>query len=267
MTDPLPPGLTFVQDNPSQGAYDSTTGIWTFGTIGVTQSATLLISAMVTQPGTFTNTVTKTQNEFDPNPANDTASVTVTTPSADLAITKTDGLEMILAGNNVTYTITVVNGGPSAVVGAPVTDTFPPELDPTSISWMCVAGPGASCKAPGTGTGNIDTTVSLPSGAAATFTVMARVLPAATGTLTNTAMVAPPPGTTDPDGDNNTATDMTAIVASADLIASKSSPASVTPPDRWCSPSVSPTRAHPRRRTWISRIRAPARPDLRVEHG
>src|SRR5262249_15158813 len=216
--------------NPSQGTYDHATGRWTVGTIGVNQSATLPISAMVTQPGTFTNTATKTfQNEVDPNINNDTASATRTTPSADLSITKTDGPDAVCAGNTVTSAITVVNGGPSAVVGAPVTDIFPAELDPASISWTCAAGPGASC-GKAAGTGNINTTVSLEVGAAATFTVPARVLPAATGTLANTAMVSPPPGTTDPKPGDNTATDMTAIDASADLIPSKSGPPSITPP-------------------------------------
>src|SRR4029077_14125989 len=134
---------------------------------------------------------TKTaQNEPDPNHNNDMASASVTATSvADLAITKTDGLDTVFAGNTVTYSITVSNRGPSDVVGAPVQDTFPPEL--TNVSWSCVAPMGSSCSA-GSGTGNIDTTVSLPRGGSLTFTVNARVSPTVSGVLTNTATVATP---------------------------------------------------------------------------
>ena len=45
--------------------------------------------------------------------------------------------------------------------------------------------------------------------------------PDAIGTLSNTATVAPPAGTTDPVPGNDTATDTTAITASADVQVSK----------------------------------------------
>ena len=45
--DLLPAGLTFVSDNPSQGSYEDTTGIWDVGTILDTESETLEIVATV----------------------------------------------------------------------------------------------------------------------------------------------------------------------------------------------------------------------------
>ena len=53
----------------------------------------------------------------DPRPlrrANNSATDTDTvTGSADLAITKTDGVASVIAGTSTTYTITVTNNGPS----------------------------------------------------------------------------------------------------------------------------------------------------------
>ena len=266
VNDQLPAGLSLSAASPSQGTYDSTTGIWTVGPINVTQSATLTLSALVTQVGTLTNTAIKTaQNEPDPDHNNDMASASVAATSmADLRITKTDGLDTVLAGNPVTYTIVVSNAGPSPVVGAHVTDTFPPEL--ATITWTCTNDTLSTCSVPG-GTGPIDTTVSLPAGRSVTFTVNATVLSTATGILTNTAMVMPPAGTTNPDPSNNTSTDMTTIAASADLVASKSGPASVTPPGSVMF-TVSVTNAGlihcAERRHHRS---DPAWSDVRVEHG
>jgi uncharacterized repeat protein (TIGR01451 family) len=80
----------------------------------------------------------------------------------------------------------------------------------TGVTWTCTASPGSSC--PASGTGAIDVTVDLLVGGTATFTILATVDPAASGTLVNQATVTPPSGTTDPDGSNNTSTDSTEIV-------------------------------------------------------
>ena len=111
--------------------------MWTAGSIAASHSAVLSITALVTQTGDFTNTATKTAaNEPDPNPANDSGSVTATANRvADLSVTKTDGVDSVVAGLTDTYTITVANAGPSAVTGASVADTFPAAL--TGVTWTC----------------------------------------------------------------------------------------------------------------------------------
>jgi len=106
-------------------------------------------------------------------------------------------------GSVVTYAIVVTNNGPSAVVGATVTDVVPATL--TGVTWTCVASAGSSC--PATGTGNINASVSLLAGGTATFTLTGTLSASATGTLSNTATVAPPPGTVDPVSGNDSATD------------------------------------------------------------
>src|SRR5262249_57235229 len=72
------------------------------------------------------------------------------------------------------------------------------------------------------------TTVDLPAGTAVIFTATGTVTASATGTLDNTATVAPPSGTTDPVGTNNSAEDMTTIVTQADVQIAKSGPTNVT---------------------------------------
>jgi large repetitive protein len=216
VTDHLPTGFTFVSDTASQGAYDPASGAWTVGSLAATQSALLSITARVTQLGAFTNTATRTAgNEMDPNPANDSASISSNTVlTADLSITKTNGQTLALPGDPLTYTITVSNAGPSDVSGATV----------AGVTWSCTTTAGGSCGA-ASGTGTIATTVTLPAHGVATFIATATVLPDATGTLSNTASVAAPPGTSDPDPSNNSATDPTELTPSANLSITKVGPA------------------------------------------
>ena len=82
VSDVLPAALNFASATPSQGSYDPGSGAWTVGDLAATQSATLTLTALVTQPGPFTNTASKAGgNEADPNPANDSASATGTAAS------------------------------------------------------------------------------------------------------------------------------------------------------------------------------------------
>jgi uncharacterized repeat protein (TIGR01451 family) len=253
VVDLLPAGLALSSATPSQGAYDAGTGTWSVGSLAVNGSATLTLTALVTAPGTITNTATKTaQNEPDPNPNNDTASSTITaTRVADLSITKTDGLAVVLAGNQVTYTIAVFNAGPSDVVGATVTDTFPAAL--TGVTWTCVADTGGSCGA-ASGSGNIATTVNLPAGRGAVFTATGTVSPSALGTLSNTATVAPPAGTTDPNPGNDSSTDVTTIQASADLAADKLGPPGLITAGTPVSFTITVTNAGPSTATGVTLV-------------
>jgi uncharacterized repeat protein (TIGR01451 family) len=139
-------------------------------------------------------------------------------PTADLRISKTDGVTSVQPGDAVTYTITVSNFGPQAVNAATVTDIMPAAL--TGVTWTCSASSGSSC--PASGNGNIGAAVSLLNGGNATFIVNATVSPSATGTLANTATVAAPAGVVDPIGANNTATDTdTIVLPTADLSITK----------------------------------------------
>ena len=179
VTEVLSAGLAFESAAPSQGAYDSATGLWTVGSIANGGSAGLTITARVTQAGTVTNTASVTgSDQPDPDPTDNTATVTLTTETiADLAITKTLTGPAI-PGLATTYTIVVTNLGPSPVTAASVTDVFPVAL--VAPAWTCVADPGSSCAA-ASGTGNLATTVTLEAGDRATFTVTGLIAANATG--------------------------------------------------------------------------------------
>jgi uncharacterized repeat protein (TIGR01451 family) len=132
---------------------------------------------------------------------------------ADLAITLSDGQASAVPGTTVTYTIAASNNGPDAVTGATVTDAPPAVL--TGLGWSCTATGGSSC--PPSGTGPIAASVNLAASGTATFVLTGTLDPAATGTLTNTASVAPPAGVLDPVPTNDLAIDVDTLAPRADL--------------------------------------------------
>jgi len=176
-------------------------------------SVTYTVNATVAETftGTLTNTasVTLPAELVDTYPSDNTASDTtsVLKPSADLAVTKTDGLVEIEAGKPLIYTITVTNNGPKAVVGATVSDNMPVSLE--NVTWTCAGTGGASCTA--SGTGSIADTVNLPVSGVVTYTVSATVKTSFVGDMTNTASAAVPNSMRDLDLANNTASDTTKV--------------------------------------------------------
>ncbi|MFY9821928.1 MAG: IPTL-CTERM sorting domain-containing protein, partial [Thermoanaerobaculia bacterium] len=183
----------------------------------VTYTASCTISAAATGTLSNTATVTAPAGVTDPTPGNNSATDSDTlAASADLSITKTDGVTTATPGGSVTYTITASNAGPSNATGATVADTFPASL---TCTWTCVGAGGGTCTA--SGSGNINGTVNLPAGGSVTYTASCTISAAATGTLSNTATVTAPAGVTDPTPGNNSATDSDALGAQADLSITK----------------------------------------------
>ncbi len=134
--------------------------------------------------------------------------------SADLSITKTDGVTTAVPGGSVTYTITASNAGVDPVTGATVADTFPASL---TCTWTCVGAGGGTCTA--AGSGNINDSVNLPSGGSVTYTASCTISASATGTLSNTATVSS--SVADPVPGNNSATDTDTLTPQADLAVTK----------------------------------------------
>ncbi|MGV9315078.1 DUF7507 domain-containing protein [Streptomyces sp. NPDC003691] len=77
VTDPLPEGLAFLSAKASPGNYDPATGQWTVGALAEGATATLVLRAKATRPGSVDNTATATAAEKDPDPSNNTDTVTV----------------------------------------------------------------------------------------------------------------------------------------------------------------------------------------------
>lgn len=125
--------------------------------------------------------------------------------AADLSITKTDGSAVYTPGNNVIYQIVVSNGGPFGVQNAQVSDALPTGV--SSATWTCgSATNGATCGV-ASGGGAISTTANLPANSSVTYTLTLFVPSTFSGSLVNTATVTAPPGTTDSNTGNNTASD------------------------------------------------------------
>ncbi len=178
VTDVLPSGLAFVSASASQGAYASATGIWAAGALVLNASATLTITATVTQAGTIANTATVTaSNAIDPNPSNNSGTAVVNGPPlvADIQVAKTVDVAAPLVGTNVTFTVTVLNAGPSNATGVAVTDVLP-----SGLSFVSATPSAGTSFAAG-----VWTIGSLPNGASVTLLLVANVT--AAGSYVNTA--------------------------------------------------------------------------------
>lgn len=77
VTDRLPGGLVFLSADADLGSYSPGTGQWAVGALAVGGRATLTLRAKATRPLRVTNTATVTAVEKDPDPADNTDSVTV----------------------------------------------------------------------------------------------------------------------------------------------------------------------------------------------
>lgn len=97
VVDVLPAGVAYAAHSTAQGNYASATGLWSVGTLVSGGNATLRLGVTVL-PGTagvITNTVSVAALELDPNPANNSASVSTTvyqigtTPTATSIATPT----------------------------------------------------------------------------------------------------------------------------------------------------------------------------------
>ena len=121
---------------------------------------------------------------------------------ADLAVTVTDAPDPVGVGQDVTYTFTVRNQGPTRAANARLTDTLP-----ASMTLVSTAPPGA-CSGTTTVACNLGT---IPNGGIATATIVARAN--ALGTVTNTGVASSDENDTRL-GDNS-ATAQTLVAAAA----------------------------------------------------
>jgi len=160
---------------PSQFTITQLTNLSNSG-IGFNTSTGQVTVAPGTPAGTYTFTY---QISLNAAPANvDVATVTVNVLQADLAITKTVTPGTVVAGQSVSYTITVKNNGPTDAQAVSVADALSSNL--TNIT---------TTPSVGTWTAPNWTIGTLLNGASATLTVNAKVLASYSGTLANTATV------------------------------------------------------------------------------
>jgi uncharacterized repeat protein (TIGR01451 family) len=163
---------------------------------------------------TETHTPTSTPTIVSTATATPTPTATPTDtplPIADLQIIKNDGASTYVASGTLTYTLTVINAGPSGIVDAVVTDNIPAQV--ANWSWVCTSQTGGATGCDGmTGSANFSDTVQLPNGASIVYTAIASISAGASGDLTNVAAINLPAGFTDPAPGNNSAADTNQIL-------------------------------------------------------
>src|SRR6185436_977012 len=143
----------------------------------------------------------------DPNLLNNDASATTNVrPLANLSLTKSDSPDPVLAGQLLTYSLSVANAGPSSATGVSVTDTLPAGVTFSSAT----PSQGTCSQASGTVTCALGTIAN-----AGNASVSIKVTPQSQGSITNQATVSAT--TADTDSANNSASASTTADPAADL--------------------------------------------------
>ena len=202
------------------GSLNATVNLANRGTARFVIRATAAADFPLTDNLTNTATVSGPAGVPDPNPGNNTSTVT-TIPAAvtDLAVTKTNSQSQYVPGRPVTYTITVTNTGPSFAPQASVVDTLDPAII-ASATWTAVFT-GAGSSGVSSGSGSLSEIINLAPGGTAVYTVVAQTRSTATTSLVNTVTVAPSNLSNDPNPGNNTATDTDTVLLPASLTLAK----------------------------------------------
>ena len=141
VTNLLSQNVSVVSVNSSQGSSVTGAGkvLTSLGSLvrSGTATITLQVRALAVSPITTTSIVGATT--ADAIPANNTATLTTAvTPASDLRLAMTGSPISAAVGSNITYTLTVLNLGPSPAVNVTVNDTLPANVN--FVSATCPQG-------------------------------------------------------------------------------------------------------------------------------
>ena len=193
LSDIAPAGLTITGwacggCSPSSGTGNVATTFNVAGNGNITIAVSATIAAATKGAVINTASITPPANTFCAGPGSCTSSAE-TDPLPRVSVVKTASIQNYQPGQNtaLTYTLTVSNSATVAASGVQVTDNAP--MGVTIGAWTA---PGC---APSSGTGNVSTSCNVAASSSTAISVAATIDTGATGALTNTATITPPPGT------------------------------------------------------------------------
>lgn len=145
------PGVTTAVTT-ACGAASGTGNINTYANLSINSTVSYTVQAPLLSSfsGTATNTVaiTLTGTTVDVTPSNNTVTVTSTvSPTANLAVTKTNAVGTLTTGQTTSYVITVTNSGPGNATNTVVTDPATTGLSCTTVTCSVASG-AAVCPVP-----------------------------------------------------------------------------------------------------------------------
>jgi uncharacterized repeat protein (TIGR01451 family) len=240
----LPANVGFVSMVTEPGWTPTTPPVGSSGTVsaftpslasGATATFVITVEVLPSASGgeELQSFVNAAANESDPNPSDNSAilaSVFVEN-GVDIAVTQTDSPDPVLPGQDITYTISVVNNGPDFPFSLNMNGTIPAGTTFQSFS----APPGWNVSTPPVGSGGAYSAELITSrdkarGLGGDFTLVVRVNPETPGgaTISHTVMASSPEP--DPVPGNNSSTEMTQVGQTADLQVTKSAGAETVLP-------------------------------------
>ncbi|WP_406534825.1 Cna B-type domain-containing protein, partial [Methanobrevibacter sp.] len=203
VSDNLPSGLKLLNADPSVGNYND--GIWSIGNLEKDSSVSLVLITQAIEEGNITNVVTVNSTTPDSNRTNNKANNTTNVkPVCDLEIVKLVSAEKAYVGEELTWTIRVINHGPSAAKNVKVFENIP-----GSLKFIKAIGTKGKYDAKT----QVWTIGTLESGSTATLKIVTEVL--SVGNITNPVEVTT--STHDSNKTNNKANNTTKGIAAVDL--------------------------------------------------
>ncbi|MEI6865056.1 gliding motility-associated C-terminal domain-containing protein, partial [Flavicella sp.] len=127
LRDIIPTGYQYVNYSASSGVYNEATGIWSLSSIAKQSTEELLVTVLVNSIGDYENCVNIIESSnSDSNALNDTSCITVV-PIAivDLELDKRVSDNKPTSGDEIEFTIRLINKGPSLATGVQVLDNLP----------------------------------------------------------------------------------------------------------------------------------------------
>lgn len=206
----LPSGIVYEGSTSSQGTFSQIGSLLTFslGTVGIQSNVTIRVFAKAVATGLQTSIAVVGSSASDPNPDNNgaSASVLVTKPMADLAVTMIANSVSVPEDGQATFLITVTNHGPATALGTTLTNSFPANaivLSATASQGSVSAG------------GTLASIGMLLPGAGASETLV--LSPTEVGAFTLTSTAGLDLSETDPVQGNNSASATINVLPAADL--------------------------------------------------